>query len=185
MSPSSFAQKRKKKKNIPMGNSNQDVQELVGQVNDLVGDLNLLTGDLRKSLNPKDIRKTMNQLTLTLESAAKTLSPDGGLTTTAQRALGKLEAGIEQLQDMMTRVNQGKGSVGRILNDEAYAEELLEAIRNVNRLLSKVGGMRFVLDLGGVTVPAYSRGRAWFQLAVWPRRDRYYLWGFRLIPEVV
>lgn len=169
---------------IPVGDSSsQDVQELIGKVNGLVGELKELTTNIKHALNPADLKKTITQLNLTLENAAKTLSPEGGLTSTAQRALEKLEDSFEQLRQIITRINQGKGSVGMIINDSSFAEELREAMQNINRMLSKVGGMRFIMNLGGSRLDAYNGSRGWFQLAIWPRSSRYYLLGITVDPR--
>ncbi|MEO5970074.1 MAG: hypothetical protein ABIQ95_09115, partial [Bdellovibrionia bacterium] len=155
----------------------QDVQHLVGRVDELVQEMSGLTGNLKKSLNPEEMKRTMDQLNVTLQNANRTLSPEGGINQTAQRTLAKLEDSIEQLRDQMTRVNRGEGSVGMLLNDPSYAEEIRVAVKNVNRLLNKVGDIRFVVDIGAAMLPAYSGGRAWFQLGIWPAPDRYYLLG--------
>jgi phospholipid/cholesterol/gamma-HCH transport system substrate-binding protein len=161
----------------------QDVQHLVTRVDELVQQMTGLTDNLKQAINPEDLRKTMRQLNQTLENASKTLAPEGGLNKTAQRTLAKLEDSIEQLRDLMTRVNRGEGSVGMLLNDPSYAQEIREAIRNVNRLLTKVGDMRFVVDLGAAQLSAYDGGRGWFNLAIWPRPDRYYLLGLSTDPR--
>src|SRR5581483_7819426 len=93
----------------------------------------------------------------------------------------KLEDAIEQLKDQITRVNRGEGSVGMLLNDPSYARELKEALDNLNRLLTKVGNVRFVVDIGAEKILGYDRGRGWFRLAIWPRPDRYYLLGIMFV----
>jgi phospholipid/cholesterol/gamma-HCH transport system substrate-binding protein len=168
---------------IPVGESSQDVQALVNRVDSLVNEMTGLTNNLKQALNPDELRSTMKQLNKTLENASATLSPQSGLNQTAQRTLAKLEDAIEQLRDQMTRVNQGKGSVGMLLNDPSYATELREAIRNVNKLLSKVGGVRFFVDIGGEEVRGYDGGRGWFRLQIFPKPDRYYLLGISLDPR--
>ncbi len=168
-----------KLKEIPVGDDPQDIQHLVLRVDSLVEHMTHLTQHLKKSINPEDIQKIMRELNHTLANAAKTISPSGGLNQTAQRALGKLEEAIEQLRDLSTRVNQGKGSLGMLLNDPIYAEELHQAIRNINRLLTRVHDIQFMVDLGAMNVTQYPTGggRAWFQLGIWPRTNRYYLLG--------
>jgi phospholipid/cholesterol/gamma-HCH transport system substrate-binding protein len=136
-----------------------------------------LTGNLKKAINPEELRSIMQQLNKTLENAAHTLSPQGGLTTTAQRVLSKLEDSIEQLRDMLTRMNQGKGSLGMLINDPVYAEELREVLRNANKFLNKAAGTRFIVDISAAQIPAYEGGRGAFQLGIWPTPTRYYLLG--------
>lgn len=168
---------------IPVGEQGQDIQHLVNRVDELVNEMTNLTTNLKSAINPEDLRATMKQLNRTLENASRTLSPEGGLNQTAQRTLGKLEDAIEQLRDQLTRTNKGEGSVGMLLNDPAYAEEIREAIRNVNRLLSKVGGVRFVLDLGGEEINAYNGGRGFLRIQIYPRPDYYYLLGVSADPR--
>ncbi len=168
---------------IPVGQTGQDVQQLVNQVNDLVKEMTSLTSNLKEAINPKDLRATMQQLNKTLENASRTLSPEGNLNTTAQRTLAKLEDAIEQLRDMMTRVNRGEGSVGQLLNDPFYAEEIKRILKNANQLLSKVGGVRFIVDVGGSSIPAYDGTRGWGQLSIWPNTERYYRLGVTVDPR--
>ena len=162
---------------IPVGEESPDVQHLVHRVDDLVQQISGLTGNLRQAINPDDLKKTMKQLNSTLESASRTLSPESGLNQTAQRTLAKLEDGIEQLRDLMTRVNKGEGSVGMLLNDPVYAQEIHTAIKNLNLLLNKVSAVRFTPDLGAVWLSAFNGARGWFHLGIWPKPNRYYLLG--------
>ncbi len=180
--PSAYAQSsekmgKKSGREIPVGEEAQDVQHLVNRVDDLVHQVSGLADNLKQAINPEDLKRTMKQLNQTLENASKTLAPEGGLNQTAQRTLAKLEDSIEQLRDLMTRVNKGQGSVGMLLNDPSYAEEIRLAIRNINKLLNKVQDVRFVVDLGGAQLTGYDGGRGWFNLAIWPNKDRYYLLG--------
>ncbi|MBU6374874.1 MAG: MCE family protein [Bdellovibrionales bacterium] len=179
--PSAHAEEKpgsgKKGRDIPVGSSGQDVQEVVNQVNNLVTEVTSLTHSLKQAIKPEELRSTMQQLNRTLENASRTLSPEGNLNTTAQRTLAKLEDAIEQLRDMAIRINKGEGSVGMLLNDPYYAEGVKELLKNANRLLTKVGGIRFVVDVGAVSLPAGDGSRGALQLVIWPREDRYYKLG--------
>jgi phospholipid/cholesterol/gamma-HCH transport system substrate-binding protein len=168
---------------IPVGEETQDVQHLVNRVDELVNEMTNLTSNLKTAINPEELRSTMRQLNRTLEAASRTLAPEGGLNQTAQRTLAKLEDAIEQMRDQMTRVNRGEGSVGMLLNDPVYADEIHEAIRNINKLLSKVSGIRFVVDVGAEELGGYDSARGWFHLQIWPRPDHYYLLGIGVDPR--
>lgn len=172
-----------KSRQIPVGESGQDMQALVNRVDSLVNEMTGLTNNLKQAINPEELRSTMRQLNKTLESASRTLSPQSGLNQTAQRTLAKLEDAIEQLRDQMTRINQGKGSVGMLLNDPSYAEEIREAVRNVNKLLGRVGSVRFFIDIGGEKFQGYTDGRGWARLSIWTRPERYYLLGLSVDPR--
>jgi len=165
-------------KSVPVGEKSTDMQALMGEMKSL-------TTTLKESINPDEIRSTIRQLNKTLEEASKTLSPQGGLTQTAQRSLIKLEDAIDQMRDQMTRINQGQGSVGMVLNDPAYAEELKKALKALNRLLGRAGEMRLEMNLGIYQLPAFEAARASVLLSIYPRPDRYYLLGVDMDPRGV
>lgn len=173
----------KRTREIPVGSESQDVQQLVKRVDSLVDEMTSLTSHLKEAINPEDLRSTMKQLNRTLENASKTLSPESGLNQTAQRTLAKLEDAIEQLRDLATRINQGEGSLGMLLNDPTYAEEIKKAIKSANQLLNKVSEVRFNVDIGGEKINGFDTGRGWFRLGIWPKVDRYYLLGISTDPR--
>jgi phospholipid/cholesterol/gamma-HCH transport system substrate-binding protein len=171
------------KKNIPVGEESRDMQAVMNKVDGLVTELTQLTSNLKQALNPEELRYTMKQLNKTLENASKTLSPEGGINQTAQRALAKLEDSVEQLRTMLTRINQGQGSVGMILNDPVYATELKELLQKANKLLGHVDDIRFVIDVGGQKIRGYDSDRGYFDLKIYPNPTRYYLLGVALDPR--
>lgn len=163
-------------KRVPVGEGSADMQALMSEMKSL-------TTSLKESINPEEIRATIRQLNRTLEDASRALSPQGGLTQTAQRSLIKLEDAIDQMRDQMTRINQGEGSVGMVLNDPAYAEELKKALKSLNQLLGRASEIRLEMNLGIHQMPAYSAARSSVLLALYPRVDRYYLLGGDMDPR--
>jgi phospholipid/cholesterol/gamma-HCH transport system substrate-binding protein len=172
-----------KGREIPVGAESQDVQQLVGRVDKLVKEMTGLTTNLKQSINPEELHETMRQLNEALQNASRTLSPQGGLNQTAQRTLAKLEDAVEQIRDQFTRINQGQGSIGKLLNDPSYAEELHQVLQNANRLLSKVAEVRFVVDIGAEEVSAISGSRAWLNLQIFPTPTYYYMLGIASDPR--
>lgn len=162
---------------IESKDNQKDLQELLQRMDSVVQQVSGVVQKVHQSIDPEEIRSTLKQLNKTLEGAANTFSPKGNLNQTAQRSLGKLEAAIEQLQEILTRVNEGKGSLGKIINDETYAQELKKALQGVNQFLSRVSRVRFHVDIGGIVIPSRNLGRGWGQLGLWPSADRYYLVG--------
>lgn len=168
---------------IPVGASSKDLQNVVNQVDGLVKEMTDLTSNLKQAIDPNELRDTLRQLNKTLNNASKVLAPEGNLNQTAQRALGKLEDAIEQVRQQVTRINNGEGSLGRIINDPVYADELLKALKNVNKILNRASDVRFVVDLGAAQLPAWDGTRGFFHLALWPTNDRYYLVGVSSDPR--
>jgi len=173
----------KKGHQVEVGEKQADMQQMMTDLNSVMKEVKGVTSSLKESINPEEIRGTIKQLNKTLEDASKTFSPQGGLTQTAQRTLIKLEDTIEQFRDQLTRINQGQGSVGMLLNDPTYAEELKKAIINVNHLLNRASDMRLSVRLGIDQLAAFNATRGNFEVAIWPRAGRYYLLGLASDPR--
>jgi phospholipid/cholesterol/gamma-HCH transport system substrate-binding protein len=163
-------------KTVPVGGNPADMQQVMSEMKDL-------TTSLKESINPEEIRGTIRQLNKTLEDASRALSPQGGLTATAQRSLIKLEDAIEQLRDQITRINQGQGSVGMVLNDPAYAEEMKKVLQNMNHLLNRASEIRLNVSLALQELSAFHGARATFDVVIWPRPDRFYHVGLSSDPR--
>ncbi|MCM0605846.1 MAG: MCE family protein [Xanthomonadaceae bacterium] len=171
------------KKQIAVGQSNQDMTQTVEKVNSLVTEISGLTTSLKETLNPAELKKTLQQLNTTLEHAGQTLSPRGNLTSAAQRSISKLEDAIDQVRDQLTKINQGKGSVGMLLNDPTYAEEIKVILKKASHLVGKVDEVQFIVNAGFDYLGAWDSTRGWFKLAIWPNTTRYYLAGVAVDPR--
>lgn len=181
--PSAHAEDVSNAKEVQVGTSNKDMDKLIEQSNKLMIEMTDLTRNLKEGLQPKELRETIQQLNKTLQSAGKALSPEGGLNSTARRALEKLEKAFEAMQQQMERINRGEGSMGRLLNDPVYADEILKATKNLNKLLNKATDVLFMVRLGAEQLPAYDGGRGYFQFQIYPNPTRYYLIGITLDPR--
>ncbi len=181
--PSANAEDTSNAKEVQVGTSNRDMDKLIEQSNKLMIEMTDLTRNLKEGLQPKELRETIQELNKTLKSAGKALSPEGGLNSTARRALEKLEKAFDAMQQQMERINRGEGSVGRLLNDPVYADEALKAMKNLNKLLNKAADIQLFVRLGAEQLPAYDGGRGYFQVQIYPNPSRYYLIGITVDPR--
>jgi phospholipid/cholesterol/gamma-HCH transport system substrate-binding protein len=170
-------------RDIPIEGSGQSIDQMVQQVDKLVQEMTALTNNLKEAIHPETLRKTVEELNRTLQNASQTLSPQGDLTVTAQRSLSKLEDAIEQFRDVATRVNLGQGSVGRVLNDEVFAQELETALRGINQFLGQASGVQFFINLSAEELDAYDGARGQAQVEIWPTSNRYYRAGIAVDPR--
>jgi phospholipid/cholesterol/gamma-HCH transport system substrate-binding protein len=181
--PTAHAEDVTNAKEVQVGTSHKDMDKLIEQSNKLMVEMTELTRNLKEGLQPKELRETIQQLNKTLQAASKTLSPEGSLNSTARRSLEKLEKAFDALQQQMERINRGEGSVGKLLNDPIYADEVLKAMKNLNKLLNKAADIIFMVRLGAEQIRAYDGGRGFFQLQIYPNPSRYYLIGITVDPR--
>src|SRR5690606_11550206 len=73
-------------------------------------------------------------------------------------------------------------ALGKILTDPEFAEEVHNVVRNANKLLNRVTGIRLLIDLGADQIPVYDGARGFFDIQIFPKKTHYYLIGVSVNP---
>ncbi|TDW97055.1 MlaD family protein [Dinghuibacter silviterrae] len=116
----------------------KDASALTVTLNRVNGLLDKENGSLSKTMDNLDsftgnLAKNNDALTGTLQNLKKTTDQlaDGNLGKT----LEQLKTSTAQLQDILTKVNNGSGSVGALLNDKTLYNKLNSTVRSINTLV--------------------------------------------------
>jgi hypothetical protein len=172
-------------RDVPVSEEAHHNKEVMSRVNGLVNQLTQLGDDLKQGMPDDEMRTTVKRLDATIDNASKLLAPDSGITQKEERITAKLQDAMEQMNDLVARVQQGQGSAGMFLKDP----ELTQLLKEVGVKLQKLQGhrreFRFDLDIGLEEVKGYSEGtsRVYMNLGIWPADDHYYLLGFANDPR--
>ncbi len=105
----------------------------------LVANLNDITGDQQ---NKDNLRATLANLKDATAQANETLKDiekfsEAGTKTADQmtESLAKLTGSISELELILHKVNEGKGTAGRLLNDATLYESLVESGKELDSLI--------------------------------------------------
>jgi len=125
---------------------NQMIQSNAVAMNDMINNLNTITGGLA------DNQSSLNSTIKNIESITETLSGEDGLQTTLQNtnsAISKLgEAGDQtkytlanldqttaQLNQLLKSINEGEGTMGKLISQDEIYTELRSSLYNLDLLL--------------------------------------------------
>lgn len=85
-------------------------------------------GTLGRLLTNDEVYDSIRRITGDLETVAGN----------AARFSGEIENMVNQLQGLIARVDQGEGTIGRLLNDDTIAREIELVARNIRELTDKI-----------------------------------------------
>jgi phospholipid/cholesterol/gamma-HCH transport system substrate-binding protein len=141
-----------------------DINQLVSQFNDIADDIKAVTSSLR-DLVGKDETAPINRIVNNLDKFSESIKDitvnnqenvnriAGNLaefTAELKNLLSKGRADVEEsmqrIASITRKIDEGKGTVGRLVNDEETVEKLNEAVDNLNETLG--GFKRMELELG-------------------------------------
>lgn len=157
----------------------------------LLRHLDLIARDLRSVTNPQgqvydDLRQTMENVRIVSESIRDLVGSGRGDDGTAggkikqnldqvTMALDKINRSLDSVSHITDRVDQGQGTIGRLINDDTIArnaedisEDTAGFVRSITRLQTLVG-MRGEYNILGNDFKTYV------SLKLQPRPDKYYL----------
>lgn len=129
--------------------------------------------------------KNLHQFTVDLKGAAADIH---GLTTAKKEdievALTKLRSLLERLDDIVAKVQQGEGAVGRLIADKEMGEEVKKTVSNLKatsesakEVLGRFTKVRSFWELQLRAVPGASTARGDGGIRLQPREHKYYYLG--------
>lgn len=149
---------------IPYALRTGDINSLVSQFNQIAEDIKHVTGSLRTMVgddntapinrivtNLDEFTKSIRDLTVRNSNNVDRISEN--LAAMTEQLRGVIERGQHDIEESMQRiasitrkVDEGKGTIGRLINDEETVDKLNEAVDNLNQALG--GYKRLEAEIG-------------------------------------
>lgn len=160
-----------------------DMMGKFGQVGD---DLQAMTGTLRKVLGDPEtadklqriidgLAEFSDKLNSDQSALGAVMSKDGGQT---KQTLNDVNAAMKDLKEIMAKVNNGEGTIGKLINDPSTADKIDNALETLSGVGERVEQFRTEVDFHAYSLPAESGvGKGVFTLTLQPRPTRYYVLG--------
>jgi phospholipid/cholesterol/gamma-HCH transport system substrate-binding protein len=157
-------------------------QENHGAINHTMANVEAISADLRDKL-PKlaqqfeSVGKNLNAI---LEENRPELK---GAMGDVRKLAQSFQGTAENLKILTARMNNGEGTIGKLLNDESTIKKINEAVDNVNGMLGGFNKMDFRLDMNGAQWDKRKDSRVGLDMEIVPRPDYWYALGFASTPD--
>lgn len=152
------------------------VKQIVNNINDLTASLKRMTTGNEEKVNEivDDLRLISSQLAhetdrYQKDSLMADLSKIGPI-------LDKVDAGVSDLKVIIADVKDGKGTVGKLLRDDAVVDQVSQTLSSVNRLVNRINNIEADIGLStGANTRTGSDTR--FDLDIYPAPERFFRLG--------
>jgi phospholipid/cholesterol/gamma-HCH transport system substrate-binding protein len=180
-----------------------DVEEVIGELGLIAGDIKEVTRSLRAVLGGEEGEASLREIIDNLREASITFQHDfpiisrnirevtgtledlisenrEGLEESLaqfQRAAASLQESLDNVASITRKIDEGEGTIGKLVNEEETIERLNETIKGVNEFLTPASRLRVFLDYRGEYLIEDEDLKSCFSLRLQPRVDKYYLIG--------
>ncbi|MBY0517412.1 MAG: MlaD family protein [Bacteriovoracaceae bacterium] len=158
-------------------------QDGTNRLEKITGNVKDLTASLKRMLEKNEgkvdeIVENIKQMTEQLQFETDRLQKDSLMAdlTKIGPILEKADKAVGDLKDIISDVKDGKGTVGKLLRDDAVVDQVSQTLSSVNRLVNRINNIEADIGLStGANTRLGSDTR--FDLDIYPAPERFFRLG--------
>jgi phospholipid/cholesterol/gamma-HCH transport system substrate-binding protein len=122
-------------------------------------------------------RESMDLIVVNLRQLTKSLN------AMVDRSSENVQASLQRIESITRRIDEGKGSLGKLINDPSTAEKVDEALDNVNNVVGGVSRLETELGYHMEYLGTTNDFKHYVTLNLKPRPDKYFILEFVSDPD--
>ncbi len=157
-----------------------DMDKLVNVLNDVAMDIKEVSGSLVEAIGNEDGAQSVKTIITNIESITERLDAilaenDGRFTD----AMENIEEMAESLNSVMKKIDDGEGTLGKLINESEAYDNINEALEGINNYIETAESFKvyvgfrseYLLDADNYV----SDFKNYFSLKIQPQYEKYYL----------
>jgi len=169
-------------------------------INQIIGNINSITADLKQqtpliSENLRVVTNSLRQDGPTITSNIRNITDDVDEVMSSQKdnlkstiksmsvVTAKLEKTVDNLNSITGKIDEGKGTIGRLVNEEETVDNLNGALSGLKDTLGKLNDFKVDLAFYAEHFGDVKENKGHFRAKITPSNKRYYLLGLSSHPD--
>ncbi|TCK60766.1 MlaD family protein [Seleniivibrio woodruffii] len=151
-------------------------------INQIIANINAITKDMRAETPA--IAKNLSNITGDVNEIVSGNKDDISNTIkTMNRVTEKLEKTVDNINGISGKINEGKGTIGKLVNDETTVDNLNGALVGLKDTLGKLNEFKVDLAFFAERYGQTDEGKGHATIKITPSKERYYLLGLSSHPD--
>jgi phospholipid/cholesterol/gamma-HCH transport system substrate-binding protein len=153
---------------------NQPIGRIIKNIEDLTRDLAEITGHNKGKIN--EMIDRANRIAGTLDNLVNDNSEEGFKQTwkRVMKSLNRLDVVMKNAEEVSDKINSGKGTIGRLINDDATVEKIETAVEKVSSVFDTASTIETSFDFHSEFMTRSSEAKSFIGVKIQPGLDRYY-----------
>jgi phospholipid/cholesterol/gamma-HCH transport system substrate-binding protein len=149
------------------GSEKHILGRIVKNIENLTGDLANITHDNKERVS--EILAQINSVTKNLDSVLN--NSDTGF----KKNWARIDRVLQNVEEVTAKINQGQGTIGKLINDEKTVEEINTAVEGINNMLDASSKLQTSVDFHTEYLGSQESWKSYIGLKLQPGLDRYYM----------
>ncbi len=164
------------------GTNQHILGRIVLNIEKLTGDLSEMTSANKDQIN--EIIDQVHNITSTVDELVNDDS-DKGLKKVWAKSLDRIDKSLKNIEEITTKINNGEGTIGKLVSDEKTAEDVSSAIEGISGLVDTANRVTTGVDFHGYYLNEVNAAQTSIGIQIQPGLDRYYYIGLITDPAGV
>ncbi len=148
------------------GSDKHILGRIVQNIEKLTSDVANITHENKDRIT--DILKEIHSVTKNLDATLS--NSDSGL----KKNWARIDSALKNIEEVTQKINQGQGTIGKLINDEKTVEEINTAVEGINNLLDTSNKLQTSIDFHTEYLSAVDSWKSYIGLKLQPGLDRFY-----------
>lgn len=167
--------------NRMMGANGPKVDRIVDNVSDVSEQAAGITSDFRRDAKAvmadvkavtTEIRGIVGKNSGNVEEGFASVK---GAVARLQSAMDKLDGTLDRTQSIATKIDNGQGTIGRLVNDDKLINGLTDVVDESSRFIKKITRLQTIVALRSEYYLGETAVKNYFSLKLQPKPDKYYM----------
>ncbi|MCB0414032.1 MAG: MCE family protein [Bdellovibrionales bacterium] len=156
------------------GDSTTPLGRIVKNIEKLTKDISEITGDNKEKIN--NIVTRVESITKTIDELVNDETDEGfrAAWQNAVNSLKRIDTSLKNIEEVTEKINNGKGTIGRLINEDDTVEKINTAVDNVNEFLGGATKMETSIDFHTEALMTPGLSKSYLGVRIQPGLDRYY-----------
>jgi phospholipid/cholesterol/gamma-HCH transport system substrate-binding protein len=163
------------------------LNQALDNLRELTGTMNASVGQQKESFQEivENVRQASGEAARALDRVDKILGANETELKenvhSVQEALDKINATLTGAQQIVDKINNGEGTLGKLVSDQQMADKLEQTVDDASDLVSRINRIQLKFAMYAQYMFAEGSAKGYFDLRLQTNPDRYYL--FQLIGD--
>lgn len=156
------------------GDDSSPIGRIITNLETLTADVAEITNDKKDEV--KDIIDNLHDVTGEIRALIDDPSDEGFKASFSKlnRGLARVDTITKNFEEVSDKLNSGKGTLGKLINDESTVDEINTAIAGVNDFIGSAGKIQTSLDFHSEYLSNVDAAKTYIGVKIQPGLDRFY-----------
>ncbi len=121
-----------------------------------------------------NVEATARELRVAVPKITHVVTDSAPTITAVKEASDKVRDGFSEAEQVLSKINTGKGVVGKLINEDETYDDLRRTIHGIKEYVHRMQSLQIYVDMHSESLFKYGRNKGFMDIKIRPSHDYFY-----------